>query len=87
MSNAATETRRNRRPSFPQREYGAPVAVECLAVGDQIIERDGAMLTIAAIELGATEITVRFERYGCGPAPVATRERGVCLYRFTGGES
>jgi hypothetical protein len=40
-----------------------------LVAGDQVIERDGALLTVRAIVPTIRHTEIIFERYGVGPCP------------------
>lgn len=56
-----------------------------LVVGDMVCERDGAALTIAAIERRGSWVTMTFERYGSVPAGF-TRVRASAKVRVVAAE-
>jgi hypothetical protein len=54
------------------REMETTKRAKDMVAGDMVIEKDGALLTVAAVEHNTRWIGLTFERYGVGAAPRCT---------------
>jgi hypothetical protein len=52
---------------------------DALVPGDQVVERDGAVLTVKSVTPAKGKVVIAFERYGAGAAPATTVKAGAMV--------